>query len=178
MSHTICHLGLRLVAGMTASSPPLICKRMLQATLLLLVLVFLSPQRSDAFVSNPLRTKGCSLPVSNEVVCFVSSSSSSSSRSRSRVRRSIGSGLGIRRTRLYAEGDEEDNEEQQEETIEELMKRAAAEQDEERQAKTKAELERKAKAKKEKEDRDYEKYWNRITEKPGIARPPFHLAKI
>merc|ERR1711871_561874 len=49
------------------------------------------------------------------------------------------------------------------------MKRAAAEQDEERQAKTKAELERKAKAKKEKEDRDYEKYWNRITEKPDAS---------
>ena len=66
------------------------------------------------------------------------------------------------------DNDEFDNEEEREETIEDLMKRVAAEDDAERKANEQAKLERKVKAKKLKEDRDYEKYWNRLTEKPGM----------
>ena len=69
---------------------------------------------------------------------------------------------------MLMENNEFGDEEEREETIEDLMKRVAAEEDVERKAKAQANLERNVRAKKMKEDREYEKYWNRLSERPGI----------
>ncbi len=53
----------------------------------------------------------------------------------------------------------------EEESMADLVARAAAEQEAERQASAEADLERQMKVKKAREDKEYERYWNRVTGK-------------
>ena len=121
--------------------------------LLLFLLLSSSYESADSFKRYPSHT-----------LCLISCKYPALSSSSDRVGRSIRNRRISGRLHMENEGGEDP----QEESIEELMKRVAAEQDAERQASAQAELERKLKAKKTKEDREYESYWKRLTEKPGI----------
>ena len=126
--------------------------------LLLFLLLSSSYQTANSFRRHPSHTS-----------CLISCKYPALSSSSDRGGCSINDGAARKRRisgRLNMEN--EGGEDPQEETIEELMRRVAAEQDAERQANAQAELERKIKAKKAKDDREYESYWKRLTEKPGI----------